>query len=45
MYNDKKAEIEFYKDAMYYNLINKGYSPQKAEFMVKRFFIDIEKII
>ena len=45
MYNNKKAEIQFYKDAMYYNLINKGYSPQKAEFMVKRFFKDEENII
>ena len=45
MSNNKKAEIELYKDMMYYNLINKGYSPKKAEFIVKRFFKDKESII
>jgi len=42
MIHKKKEEKEFYKDAMYFNLINKGYSPKKAEFIVKRIFSDKE---
>lgn len=45
MSNNKKAKVELYKDMMYYNLIDKGYSPKKAEFIVKRFFKDNENII
>ena len=45
MCNKKKKEKELYKDAMIFNLINKGYSPKKAEFIVKRFFNDKENII
>ena len=45
MFDKKKAEKELCKDAMYYNLINKGYSPKKAEFIVKRIFNDKQNII
>ena len=45
MFDKKKAEKELQKDALYFNLINKGYSPQKAEFIVKRYFNDKENII
>ena len=45
MLDKKKAEKELQKDALYFNLINKRYSPQKAEFIVKRYFNDKENII
>jgi hypothetical protein len=38
MINQKNEEKEFYMYAMYYKLINKGYSSKKAEILVKRIF-------
>lgn len=36
MIQKKIQEKKFYQDAMYFNLIHRGYSPKKAEFIVKR---------
>ena len=40
MIDIKKEEKELHKDAMYLHLIHKGYSSNKAKFIVKRIFRD-----
>jgi hypothetical protein len=45
MIHKKTDEKEFYKDVLYFNLINRGYSPKKAEFIVKRIYSEKENNI
>jgi hypothetical protein len=45
MIDIKKEEKKLYKDAMYFHLIHNGYSLRKAQFIIKRLFIDRKNII
>ena len=45
MIDIKKEEKELHKQALYLHLIHKGYSFNKAEFIVKRIFRDRENIV
>ncbi len=40
----KKEEKRLYIDAMFFHLINKGYSYYKAEFLIKRIIINREDL-
>ena len=45
MINIKNEVKKLYKDAMYFHLINSGYSSYRAEFMVERLFSNRMNII